>query len=94
MPNKWQGTVEIRGIAPNPYPSPYNKFDFFDEDGEYLFDIQPFAGDGTPMDGTHALCGAVGQWFVLGLGWDEYDQVCKRMTGSSIRIDLSGFDLG
>ncbi len=96
MLDKWQGTVEIRGIAPDPYGQGprFKRFSFYDADGEYLFDIQPFAGDGTPMDGAHALCGAVGQWFVLGLGWAEYDEICGRMKGSTIRIDLSGIDLG
>ncbi len=93
--SKWRGTVEIRGIAPDPYANPqYKKFAFYDADGDSLFDIQPFAGDGTPLDSGPAVCGAVGQLFVLGLGWAEYDEICGRMRGSSIRIDLSGIDLG
>ncbi len=93
--SKWQGTVEIRGIAPDPYITQYNMFSFYDGDGDYLFDIQPFAGDGSPMDSVYALCGKVGQCFVLNvLGWDEYDQVRRRIRGSSIHIDLSGIDLG
>jgi len=94
MTDKWQGKIEIGGIAPDSYITQYDRFSFYDIDGDYLFDIQPFAGDGTPMDSVHALCGAVGQCFVLNeLGWDEYDQVCRRMRGSTIHVDLSGIDL-
>ena len=96
MADKWQGTVEIGFIVPYTDSSDMQlrRFDFQDMDGDTLFDILPYAADGTPMDGAEGVCREAGQWFVLGLGWAEYDEICGRMRGSSIRIDLSGIDLG
>ena len=95
--SKWQGTVEIGFIEPYTDTTDHKLqwFDFKDMDGFCLFDILPYAANGTPMDGGEGVCREVGQWFVLNeLGWDEYDEVCRRMRGSSIRIDMSGIDLG
>ena len=94
--SKWQGTVEIGFIVPFTDSSEHHlhRFDFQDVDGDTLFDILPYAANGTPYDSGEGVCREVGQWFVLNvLGWDEYDEICRRMRGSSIRVDLSGIDL-
>ena len=96
MTDKWQGTVEIGSITP--YVSEewgLKGFDFRDMDGDLMFDIIPYAANGTPMDGGEGVCREAGQWFVLNvLGWAEYDQICGCMKGTSIHVDLSGIDLG
>jgi len=96
MPDKWQGKVEIGFIVPYTDTTDYHLrwLEFQDINGNPLFDILPYAGNGTPYDGAEGMCRAAGQYFVLNLGWDEYDQVCRRMRGSTIRVDLSGIDLG
>ncbi|KKM74560.1 hypothetical protein LCGC14_1399190 [marine sediment metagenome] len=96
MADKWQGKVEIGSITP--YTSKewgLKGLDFRDMDGDTMFDIIPYAADGTPYDSGEGVCREAGQWFVLNkLGWAEYNEICGRMKGSSIRIDLSGIDLG
>ncbi|KKN47207.1 hypothetical protein LCGC14_0665480 [marine sediment metagenome] len=95
--NKWQGEVEIGFIIPCIDESEYHlrRFVFQDMEGNNLFDILPYAADGTPMDGGEGVCRAAGQAFVLDeLGWTEYDEIQRRMTGTTIRVDLSGIDLG
>jgi len=88
--SKWQGTVEIGFVIPYIDESEHHlrRLEVQDMDGDYLFDILP------SQDGCEGVCREAGQTFVLSLGWNEYDQMCGRMKGSSIRIDLSGIDLG
>ena len=96
MADKWQGTVEIGFITSYANEARGLKgLDFRDMDGDLMFDTIPYAADGTPMDGGEGVCRQAGIWFVLNkLGWAEYDQVCRRMRGSTIRVDLLGIDLG
>ncbi len=96
MTDKWQGTVEIGFIVRRTWEAwGIRVLEFQDTDGDTLFEIIPYAADGTPYDGGEGVCREAGQWFVLNkLGWAEYDEICGRMRGSSIRVDLSGIDLG
>ena len=97
MTDKWQGKVEIGYTVSFIDQSEYHlrQVEFQDMDGDPIFDILPYAYDGTPYDGGEGVCREAGQWFVLNvLGWAEYDEICGRMKGSTIRIDLSGIDLG
>ena len=86
MSDKWQGRVEVSRIEPS-WSGDHLCLDFLDSEGDYMFSIMP------RRDNALYVCAMAGQDFVLNtLGWEEYDEVCRRMRGVRIIVDLSGID--